>query len=213
MIRGSTLALAAALAASLTLGGCITLFPKAAPVQLYRFGDAPPATEVKGARPAPFNLQRSATLFTRPAQSDAILSSNGTETAYVSGARWVAPAVVLFDEAVGRAFDAPGEPARVTPRGETGLSGLMLKLDVQTFEANYAAGKDAAPTVVVRVRGLLTKSADRSVVAEKTFESKQPADANRIGSIVHAFDAATDEVIGQIVAWTDTEAAGVVPAA
>jgi cholesterol transport system auxiliary component len=209
VIPSRAIALAAAAAASLALGGCITVFPKSTPVQLYRFGGTTAAVDPKVAGAAPFNLQRAATLFTRPAQSDLILTSNGTETAYISGARWVAPATVLFDEAVARAFDVPGEPARVTPRGETGLSGMMLKLDVETFEASYRSGKDVAPVVIVRVRGLLTRSADRSVIDEQTFEAKAPADANRVGAIVHAFDTATAEVISQVVAWTDKEAAGV----
>lgn len=205
------MALAAGAAACLALGGCITLFPKATPVQLYRFGDTPPPVDAKAVGSKPFNLQRAATLFTRPAQSDVILTSSGTETAYISGARWVAPAVVLFDEAVGRAFDVEGEPARVTPRGETGPSGATLKLDVETFEASYASGKDAAPTVVVRVRGLLARTADRSVLDERNFESRKTADANRVGAIVRAFDAATSEVIGQVVVWTNEKGEGTAP--
>jgi cholesterol transport system auxiliary component len=199
------IAAAALLAASLAVSGCITVFPKATPVQLYRFGSAlPPAPPKSDA--APFNLQRSATIFLKAAQSDLILTTNGPETAYLSGSRWVSPATILFDEAVDRAFDASGGPAHVVPRGEMGSSGASLKLDVQAFEARYlGAGKDAAPTVVVRVQGLLVRASDRHVLAEKIFEVQKPADANRVSTIVAAFDAATTDMVGQIVAWTDAE--------
>ena len=202
-----TIAAAAVLAASLGLSGCITLFPKATPVQLYRFGDAPPAADKTAGQGAPFNMQRSATVFERAAQSDAILTSTGPETAYLAGSRWVAPAAVLFDEAVDRAFNAANGPARVVPRGEMGSAGVSLKLDVELFEARYSGAKDSAPTVVVRVHGLLVRASDRSVLSDRIFDVQKPADENRVGAIIRAFDAATTDAIGQIVAWTETQGA------
>jgi cholesterol transport system auxiliary component len=198
------LALAAALlAAGLGLGGCITIFPKATPVQLYRFGMEP--SKVTGPGGAPFNLQRSAIIFSRPAQSDAILTSTGAQTAYIAGARWVSPAVVLFDEAIDRAFDAANGPARVVPRGEMGSGGASLKLDVETFEARYPEGGGAPPLVTVDVHALLVRSSDRSVIDERTFSVQRAADADRVTAIVRAFDDATRDVIGQVVTWTEQE--------
>jgi cholesterol transport system auxiliary component len=201
-----TIAAAALVAASLTLSGCITLFPKATPVQLYRFGDQASAAGAKaGAEGAVFNLQRSFIVFDHAAQSDAILTTNGTETAYLAGSRWIAPAVILFDEAVDRAFNATGGPAHLIPRGEMGSAGASLKLDVETFEARYSGGKDAAPTVIVRVHGLLVRTSDRSVLADKIFDVQKPAETNRVSAIVHAYDGATTDAIGQIVAWTEVQ--------
>jgi cholesterol transport system auxiliary component len=200
------IAAAALLAAGLALGGCITLFPKSSPVQLYRFGDTAPAVDAKAAaQGAPFSLHRTAIVFERAALSDAILTSNGTETAYLAGARWVAPATVLFDEEVDRAFHAAGGPAQLVPRGEMGAGGASLKLDVEIFEARYSGGKDAAPTVVVRLHALLARVNDRQVLAEKVFDVQKPAEANRIGPIVAAFDAAATDAVGQLVAWAEVE--------
>ncbi len=195
--------LAAAIAvAGFSLSGCITLFPKATPVQLYRFGGDIPKVNAPG---APFNLQRSPTQFAHAAQLDTILTTSGTETAYIAGARWVAPAVVLFDEAVGRAFDEASGPARIVARGEMGSGGASLKLDVETFEARYPGGKGAPPTVVVQVRALLIKSADRTILGETTFRSEKPAADDRVGAIVQAYDDATSDVVDQIVTWTEQE--------
>jgi cholesterol transport system auxiliary component len=197
LITAATLA-----AAGLALSGCITLFPKATPVQLYRFGAEPAKLGV--AAGAPFNLQRSSIQFARAAQSDAILTTTGAQTAYIAGARWVGPAVVLFDEALDRAFDAAAGPARLVPRGEMGSNGANLKLDVETFEARYAdAG--APPTVVVRVHALLIRTADRTILAERVFDVQKPAEADRVSAIVHAFDDAATDAIGQIVTWTEAE--------
>jgi cholesterol transport system auxiliary component len=205
-MKRHTIVSAVLLAASLGLSGCVTLFPKATPVQLYRFGAQAPAVDSKAASTAaPFNLQRAQTIFVRSAQSDAILTSTGTETAYLAGSRWVAPAVVLFDEAVDRALNAAGGPARVVPRGETGVAGASLKLEVETFEARYSGAKDASPTVVVRVHGLMVRMSDRQLLAERTFDVQKPADGNRVGAIVQAFDAATTDAIGQVVAWAEVQ--------
>jgi cholesterol transport system auxiliary component len=194
---------AALLAAGLCLGGCITLFPKATPVQLYRFGAEPQKVTAAG---APFSLQRSAIIFSRPAQSDAILTSTGNQTAYIAGARWVSPAVVLFDEAVDRAFDAAVGPARLLPRGDIRSNGASLKLDVETFEARYPGpGGGVAPMVVIDVHALLVRVSDRSVLGERTFSVQRAADADRVSAIVQAFDEATRDVIGQIVTWTEQE--------
>jgi cholesterol transport system auxiliary component len=202
------IAAGALLAASLGLNGCVTVFPKAPPAQLYRFGAAPPTPDAKAAEGgSPFNLQLAQTLFARAAQSDSILTSNGTETAYLAGSRWVSPAAVLFDEALDRAFDAAGGPARLVPRGGLGSSGASLKLDVQIFEARYSGPKNAAPTVVVRVHGILTPTADRRLLAERTFEADKPAGDNRVGAIVTAFDEAATQVVGEIVVWTELQGA------
>jgi cholesterol transport system auxiliary component len=203
VIQRRLIALAAAAAGSLALSGCITIFPKATPVQLYRFGAEPPKVVVSG---APFNLTRSAIIFSRPSQSDAILTTNGAQTAYIAGARWVAPAVVLFEEAVDRAFDEASGPARVVPRGEIGRGGASLKLEVESFEARYPGeGSGVAPLVVVSVHALLVRASDRGVIAEKTFEVQRAAEADRVSAIVRAFNDATSDAIGQIVTWTEQE--------
>jgi cholesterol transport system auxiliary component len=47
---------------------------------------------------------------------------------------------------------------------------------------------------------------ERTVSAERVFTVEQPATANRVSSIVEAFDLATRDINTQIVAWTDASA-------
>jgi cholesterol transport system auxiliary component len=110
----------------------------------------------------------------------------------------------LFDEALGRAFDA--SPVRLIARGQQGRFAYALRIDVRTFETHYDAGPKDAPTVVVRVHAALTKS-DQSGVGEQEFEARVPAADNRVGAIVRAYDKAVDDVLGKIVAWTEKSAA------
>ncbi|HEX4198302.1 MAG TPA: ABC-type transport auxiliary lipoprotein family protein [Caulobacteraceae bacterium] len=185
----------------LGLGGCISLFPKQQPAQLYRFGVA----EAPAQAPPPsgvFNVAHMATNFSQAAAGDRILTTNGTEAAYIAAARWASPASELFDEAEQKAFDQSGGAARLLRRGETASANELLALDVQSFEARYGDPK-APPTVVVTVHAVLLGALDRKVVGDQVFVSRVPASDNRVGAIVDAFDTASTNVLNQVVGWTD----------
>ena len=199
----------AALCAALLvgLGGCISLFPKTPPAQLYRFGveqgpAAPPA-----AGPV-FNVSRLTNSFSNAAQGDRILTVDGDQAAYIAQARWVGPAADLFDEAETRAFDRSGGPARLLRSNEPASAQAELRLDVQSFEARYPGSDKAAPTIVVVVHAVLIGVLDRKLLGDQTFESRVPAGDNRVGLIVQAFNDATNDVLGQVVAWTNAKGAG-----
>ena len=184
----------AALALPLVLCGCsISLFPRDKAVQLYRFGDRVPAP---AAPSAAILVLKGATAFPPAAAGDRILTVNGAESAYISGARWVEPAAVLFDEALLRAFDAPGSP-RLVERGEPLGAPSTLRLDVRTFEVRYPG-----PVAMVQVRASLIRNQDRTLIAEKMFEQKVAAAENRQGAIVAAFDQAAIEAAAEIRDWT-----------
>jgi len=191
-------------AAALALTGCISLFPKADPSGLYRFGNAPAAAPA-ASRAAPaaksFGVFKTPTVFTRSAMGDRILTVTNGEAAYVAGARWVSPAIVLFDEAVARAFDADTSPARLVTRGETGKAAMALRLEVRSFETDYVNGPKAAPEVLVEIRAVMTRNGDRALLGDRVFQARVKASENRVGPIVQAYDAANAQVLSDIIAW------------
>jgi cholesterol transport system auxiliary component len=184
-----------ALALPLMLGGCISVFPKAAPVQMYRFGDQPAAPAAPAAV-APVAVFKGPITFPPASGGDRILTVTGAENAYIGGARWVAPAASLFDEALLKAFDAPGAP-RLVARGEPLAAPSTLRLDVRAFEARYPG-----PTAKVQVRATLTRNADRTLIGEKMFDVQVPASDNRQTAIVAAFDQAVGQVMAGVRDWT-----------
>lgn len=195
------------LALSLTLGGCISLFPKQDAAQLYRFdGDVRAANTATSSET--FGVFRVRTGFPQEVAGDRILGMVDNEAAYVAEARWVAPAAVLFDSAVAHAFDANNGPARLVTRGEIGRARYGLRLDVRRFETVYDQGRQAAPQVSVEVRAVMTGLKDRSLTGEKLFTAHVRAGDNRVGAIVAAFDTAVGQVLGEIVAWTNGGGAG-----
>lgn len=198
MIR--TLALAAI--AAVSLSGC-ALLSSPDPVQLYRFGDAagPVATPVA----SPVQIKLRALDMPQASQGDRLLGVTGSEAAYIAGARWVSPALMLYSDALETSFGSQARGVRLIGRRELTPTTRLLDVDVRAFETRYDyAG--AAPTVVITVRTRLLRFPERTVVSEQTFTVSQPAGENRISAIVEAYDLATRDVNTQIVAWTDANA-------
>lgn len=196
----SSLKLAAAALAALCLSGCVSLLPKEKPAQLYRFTTSAPetATPVRpGARVAVF---RAGGAFQREAAGDRILTITGERAAYIADSRWIAPADVLFDQAVTAAFENSGGRVRLVSRGEPVSSDYALRLDVRNFETDYAGGP---PTVLVRVRGVITRDQTRTPVAEQVFEARVPARENRVSAIVAAYGQAVAKVLADVVGWSN----------
>jgi cholesterol transport system auxiliary component len=189
------------------LSACVSVLPKSDPVQLYSFSGSlatpPPQAAAQG---KPFDVMKGMGSFSRPASGDRILTTDGAKVAYIAKARWAAPAVVLFDQALSNAFDDSGGPARLLSRGQVGRALYVLRLDVRNFEARYENGPNAAPVVLIRVRASLTGD-DQAVVGDKMFEVRTPAADNRIGPIAEAFDKAVSQFMGELVAWTNAKGA------
>ena len=196
---------AAVLGALALLGGC-ALLSSPEPVQLYRFGgDATMINPAAAATPVQVQLRRIE--FPEAAKGDKVLGMTGTEAAYIKGARWVTPAEELYGASVAAAFAAQSTRVRLIGRRELTPATRLLDIDVQVFEARYDYA-EAIPTIVVSARARMLRFPERTIAAEQTFTVTQPAAANRVSSIVEAFDIATRDLNTRIVGWTDTAAGG-----
>lgn len=193
------------------LAACVTLLPKSQPAQLYRFGANQPAPAQSAAPQTTtrlFSVRLAPVTFERASASDQILTVEGDRTAYIGGARWVTSATSLFEAAVDQAFDVHKGGARLLARGETTHADYALKLDVRRFEAGYDNGQGAAPTITVEVYAALGNLTDPTADRQRTFRANVPADDNRVGAIVRAFDKAIRSVLGDLATWTDAKGAG-----
>ena len=193
------------LAAAIGLSGCVSLFPKTDPAILYKLtGSAVASTATS--RPAASTVLKAPTAFTRVAAADRILTTTGLESAYLAGARWAAPAQVMFDEALVSAFTTAAPGVRLVTRGEVTPVDQVLRVEVRIFEAQYRGGRKSAPVVVVEAKAGLTNLRDRVSAGDQIFRAEAPASSNRVGSIVSAFDIATAKVLGDIARWTESQA-------
>ena len=202
-MRRPLLRLCLAGALALGLSGCISLLPKTKPAQLYRF-TAPAAGAAETAHPADtVGVFQSSGEFQRESAGDRILTVSGPKVAYIAGVRWAAPAQVLFDEAMDAAFETAGGRVRLVPRGAPAATDYMLRIDVRNFEARYESGPKSAQTVVVHIHALMSRDRSRALVSEQMFEAQVVASDNRVSAIVAAYAKATDEVLRQLVAWSN----------
>ena len=196
------------------LAGCVSLLPKQAPVQLYRFGDTDvqPAGAAAASTPRPVGRGQDTlgviltqVSLPRAAEGDGLLTTRGDEAAYIAEARWVAPAAVMFQENAQRAFAERAARVRLIGRSDVAAASVLLRLDVTEFDARYDRSTDAAPRVVVSLRATLA-SADGRRLLQQGFTASRPAAQDRVSAIVAAYDAAVQAVLGQVVVWTDAGA-------
>ena len=207
--------------ASLGLSGCVSLLPKQPPVQLYQFGQVPPAAApapgvVVGRGQGVLGVILSQVTLPRAALGDGILTARGDQAGYIAGARWLTPAVLMLQEDVQGVFEARASRVRLVDRSQLGAASALLRLDATEFEARYDPVTGGAPTVVVSLRATLTRADGRQLV-QQVFTQRQPASQDRVSAIVQAYDAAVQAVLARAVDWTQAQtpavAAGLDPAA
>ncbi|HYE47021.1 MAG TPA: ABC-type transport auxiliary lipoprotein family protein [Caulobacter sp.] len=195
LIRSPLLRAATLAAAALALGACVTLFPEAEPAKLYRFEISAPSTVAAKT----FEVTRGPIAFDRAAASDGILTVTNGELAYIDSARWAAPAQQIFEEELVRAFQAGS--ARLIGPGEMGRSDYILRIDVQRFEADYRAGPEGPPTVVVEIKASMRRNERGGATVERVFKAEIPTTENRVGVIVPAFSSALTQTLTDLNSW------------
>lgn len=199
--------------ASVALAGCVSVLPDAGPApDVYRLGMSPQGAVVRVAqasnevdRVAPMGwvVMVPTPLAPRALNTDRIaVSMSQGRVSYAAAARWDEPAPRLVQEVVIVGLEADPR-IRAAVRPEDGVQGAYeLRLDLRRFEAVYANGDAAAPTVEVRMRARLIHRDNRELAATTQFSASARASENRVSAITAAFDRALGEVTGQLVSWT-----------
>jgi len=195
------------LALGVLLSGCISIFPKEQPVQLYRLSVKTSAPAAITPEPPGFAVRGAVGGFDRPAAGDRILTIRGDKTAYIADARWVTSAQAMFQAALEESFDAGTGPAHLLDRGEITDADYRLDVSVRHFEARYDQGAGAAPTVVVEISAALDSAHDMAPRKRGLFEARVPASSNSVGAIVAAYGEATSQVLAKLKAWVDAKGA------
>lgn len=195
-----------AASAALALGGCVSLWPKTKPVQLYQLSpevEAAPAPAAATGRPM-VNVRLESLRFQQATAGDRMLTVRDGEAAYIGGARWVSPAETLFEEGLARAFAEHATHVRLVPHGAAAGTSYLLSVDVDTFEVRLDGG---VPTVETALRARLMRFPEQTVVADRRIDVTRKADSVRVSSIVKAYDAAVGAALTTLVETADDQAA------
>lgn len=198
-------AVAACLAASAALSGCVSLLPKAEPVTLYSFRpDTPARAAAPSAERVPVLAGR--VEFPRAATGDRLFTVDGATSAYVAGARWAAPAVNLFTEAMDEAFARRATRVRLVERGQPTAPRYLVNVTVRDFTAIYDRGPRAAPEIVVSFDAQVSDMTGRQIAGERFIQARVRASENRVSAMADAWKQATDQALGELVTFVDDTA-------
>lgn len=190
-------------ALSLGLGACSRLLPflsEREPPAIY-FLDAPSELP-SGPTSARWQLLIEEPLAPRMLDTERIaVQPAPLEIVYYADSRWADRPSEMLQRLLVQAFQADGALTEIVLPSQGLRPDYVLLTELRAFQAELTPGQ-SMPLVRVRVHAQLVGDRDGRIVAAQEFEQVVPATANDVRAVVHAFDAAVDQVLGDIVTWS-----------
>ncbi len=121
-------------------------------------------------------------------------------------ARWNAPLDEAIEQLAIGEFRARSGLRSVVPDRSVEQAGYWLELEVVAFQAAYPR-RGGPPTVDAHIVARVGDAATGRVIARVDADERRRAAANRMTSIVAAFESAADAALDRVVATTDTRIA------
>lgn len=196
-----------------TLTGCGGFFDsKLEPPQTYVLRLPSSATPATAATAGSLLVQRPEAGPGLDSDRIALLRSDRRFDLYAAS-RWAAPAPDVVESAIVDALRGTGNFSAVFDDSAPFAPKYVLRITLRRFEADYtAAGEGAAPTVHVVLDCTLSRHRDRTLLASFTAQGSARADADRLNSVVAAFESATAAAVGEITRVATASAAAEPPA-
>ena len=111
---------------------------------------------------------------------------------------WAADAPALVESLAVETLRQSGHWRSVEDAESPFPSDYLLQISIRRFDADYAGGKDSAPTVRVTLDCTLGKEDGRDILATFIASGSVVAAANRLGDVVAAFQQATDAAMASL---------------
>jgi cholesterol transport system auxiliary component len=129
-----------------------------------------------------------------------VLSRNPVTIDYFGDAAWPDRAPLMVQTLILESFENTGKILAIG-RDAVGLrADYMLKPELRHFQAVYDGS--GPPVAWVRLGARIVKTPEGRIVGQEMFDSRVPAEQNRMDAIVEAFDEALGAVMKRLVAWT-----------
>lgn len=133
-----------------------------------------------------------------------LIKPNALQAQYLPGGRWVDPVPDLVQTLLVASLQNTGR-YRLVGRDGAGMTPDFVAL-VEVNEFGADAPPDVAPMVQVALTVSLLDVADRRLLATRRFAAAAPAADTDPFTLVTAFDAASQQVLADAVAWIDQTA-------
>ncbi len=199
-----------ALACGLLLAGCsgITLIDPPPPVNIYDLWAHGSLSQQAGARISDWQLIVEEPATGRTLDTDRItLKPDAHGVKYFAGARWSDRTPRMLQTHLVSVFEKYGGIDAVG-RNSSGLrADYALKSELQAFQAEYFetidgdALKRKPPIVHMRMSLKVVRQPASRVVSAQVFDIYIPAEADRMSSIVDAFDEAVTRIFTEAIPW------------
>jgi cholesterol transport system auxiliary component len=187
----------------LPISGCVTVLPKADPIQLYSFDFnpelvAPAAQDFAGDVTA---ILLSPIAFSAEAGGDRLISRENYELSYIGGARWSVPATDLFKQAVINGFSSQARKVRLETRGGV-MAIYRLDITVSRFEVGYTKHK---ASVLIAGEARLIRLKDKATVATTALSRTLIIPKNKVSNIVEGYEKGASEIIAELVLFCESQ--------
>jgi len=181
------------------LGGCDVKLPgEGPPPRLFTLN---PKTTFDSDLPD-VNWQLIIELPTAPASLDTVriaVQRTPLELDYYAQAAWTDRVPSMIQTLLISSFENTGKIVSVG-RESVGLrADFLLKTDIRNFEVEYGT---EGPSPRVRIVAKLIKMPERTIIADRTCDYKQPAGGDQLEQIVENYNDVLGRCMRRIVEWT-----------
>ena len=191
-----------ALAAAMSLASACSILPPSEPVDLYRLPVNQPS---RVATPLDWSLRLNKPLASEVLAGPRItVIPQGDVVSSYKGARWSDAVPVLLRNRLLDGFQRDGQVQRLSADDSNLQADYELAGELQAFQSEYRP--DGAVEVVIRYDARLVQGRSQRILASKRFEIRRPLADKQVAAVVAGFGAASDQLAGQVVAWTVAQA-------
>lgn len=189
-------------AATLCLATACSILPKTEPVDTYRLPVNQPS---RTASALDWSLRLNKPLASEVLATPRIaVIPQGDVISSYKGARWSDPAPLLMRNRLLDGFQRDGRVQRLSADDSNLQADYELAGELQAFQSEYRA--QGAVDVVIRYDARLVDGRSQRILASHRFEVRQPLADKQVSAVVAGFGNASDQLVGQLVNWTVTQA-------
>jgi cholesterol transport system auxiliary component len=190
----------AGLGLSAAVPACTQIVPgQTPPPELYRL--TPKSTFPDDLKPVSWQLLVETPTASAGLNSPRIaLMRSLTKLEYYARSNWTDRAPNMVQSLIVESFENSRAIVAVGRQTVALRADFQLKTELREFQAEYFDG--ALPNAHVAINAKLVEMPQRRIVGSSEFEGTVKAEADRMQSIVSAFDTALGKVLKDIVIWT-----------
>ncbi|TQI81272.1 cholesterol transport system auxiliary component [Serratia fonticola] len=186
-----------ALVVFMPLAAC-TILPESPVLQVYMLPAQPAASAAGGAIDRSLRIvQPNTSQFLNGARI--AVQPQGAELTVYSGSRWSDSNAILLRNRLIQEFRINGQFRSVSSDDDNLQADLELGGDLSSFQGVYNGDQGE---VVIRFDARLVQTADRRVIANRSFVVRQPINGKSMDNVVTAFGLASDRLAAQMLGWT-----------